>query len=455
MKRIAFISEHASPLATLGGVDSGGQNVYVAELARALAGSGYLVDIFTRKEAADQPDVVDWLPGITVVHICAGPAAVIEKERLLPYMPEFTDTLLRYIRERKLRYELVHAHFFMSALVASSVKKVLAIPYVVTFHALGLVRRLHQGDSDRFPPERCLIERHVVHDADRLIAECPQDKEDLIRLYDADPARIAVVPCGFNPMEFKPYDRLEARRRLGLPEEGRILLQLGRMVPRKGVDTVIRALGCLRRGAGKIGERIHLVVVGGNSEDADVAKTPEIGRLQAIAAEEEVVDWVRFAGRRCRELLRLYYAAADIFITTPWYEPFGITPLEAMACGVPVIGSDTGGIKFSVVDGLTGFLVPPKDPVALAGRIDHLLHNEELAVRMGRSGLRRVRRLFTWEKVGREIDKAYSEMLAGVRREKLLEHKAFALEKKVFPAKAAGGTLTPQSLIPILKSPGL
>jgi len=455
MKRIAFISEHASPLATLGGVDSGGQNVYVAELARALAAGGYTVDIFTRREAEDQPEVVEWLPGITVVHICAGPAAVVEKERLLPYMPEFTDMLIRYIRERGLRYELVHAHFFMSALVASSVRKVLGIPYVVTFHALGLVRRLHQGESDKFPPERCLIERHVVHDADRLIAECPQDREDLIRLYDADPARIVVVPCGFNPMEFKPYDRLEARRRLGLPEEGRILLQLGRMVPRKGVDTVIKALGCLRRGAGKIGERIQLVVVGGNSEDADIGKTPEIGRLQAIATEENVGDWVHFAGRRCRELLRLYYAAADIFITTPWYEPFGITPLEAMACGVPVIGSDTGGIKYSVVDGLTGFLVPPKDPEALAGRIEHLLHHEAVALRMGKSGLRRVRRLFTWEKVGREIDKAYCELLTAMRREKLLAHKAFTREKKLFPTKVAGGTLTPQPFIPVFKSSGL
>jgi glycosyltransferase involved in cell wall biosynthesis len=153
--------------------------------------------------------------------------------------------------------------------------------------------------------------------------------------------------------------------------------------------------------------------------------------------------------------LRLYYAAADIFITTPWYEPFGITPLEAMACGVPVIGSDTGGIKYSVVDGHTGFLVPPKDPVALAGRIEHLLQHEELALRMGKSGLRRVRRLFTWGKVGREIDKVYCEMLTALRREKLLEHKAFVMDKKVFPGKVAAGTLAPHPYLPVLKSSGL
>lgn len=441
MKRIAFISEHASPLATPGGVDSGGQNVYVAELARALAAGGYGVDIFTRKEDGDQADIVEWLPGITVVHICAGPVEVIEKERLLPYMDAFTDGIFQYVRERRVRYELVHAHFFMSALVASSLRRVLGIPYVVTFHALGLVRRLHQGDSDRFPQERCLIERHIVHDADRLIAECPQDKEDLIRLYDANASKISVVPCGFNPMEFKPFDRTEARRRLGLPERGRILLQLGRMVPRKGVDTVIRALGHLRRGAGLIGEDIRLVIVGGNSEDADAVRTPEIGRLRAIAEEEHVADQVHFTGRRCRELLRLYYAAADVFITVPWYEPFGITPLEAMACGIPVIGSDTGGIKYSVVDGRTGFLVPPKDAAALAGRIGALLERRELAERMGRSGLKRVHRLFTWEKVGREVDKVYCEVLTTLRREKLYAHAAFKLDKTVFPVRVAGGTL--------------
>jgi len=455
MKRIAFISEHASPLALLGGIDSGGQNVYVAELAKVLAASGYCIDIYTRKESPGQPEIVEWLPGIRVIHIQAGPEEIVEKEGLLVHMDEFARHMLEFIRRQSVGYDLVHAHFFMSALVASSLKRILNIPYVVTFHALGLVRTRHQREADRFPPERCAIEGRIVRDADRLIAECPQDKEDLISLYHADPAKIAVIPCGFNPLEFQPFDRVEARRRLGIPQDARILLQLGRMVPRKGVDTVIRALGYIRRQAGKQKERLRLIIVGGNTESPDVRQTPEIGRLQTLAAEEHVADWVHFTGRRCREALRYYYSAADIFITTPWYEPFGIPPLEAMACGLPVIGSDTGGIKYSVVNGRTGFLVPPKDPSALAERIGQLLGDAALAIRMGASGLRRVHRHFTWEKVGRQMDDAYTALLTTLRHERLSEHHSVNMARRLIPASPAGGMLMAQPSFPLFNPPGL
>jgi len=428
MKRIAFISEHASPLAAIGGIDSGGQNVYVAELARALAANGHSVDIYTRRDSPDQAEVVEWLPGVCVIHVKAGPEAIVEKERLLPYMRQFSEWMIKFMRDQGKRYDLVHAHFFMSALVAANVKKAYGTPYAVTFHALGLVRKLHQAEADRFPADRCAIERFVVDDADLLVAECPQDKADLVHLYGAERAKIVVVPCGFNPCEFEPFDQAEARQRLGLPLTGRILLQLGRMVPRKGVDTVIRALARLTKGDGG---KVNLVVVGGNSEEPDALLTPEIGRLRQIAAAEEVGDRVLFTGRRNRELLRYYYAAADIFITTPWYEPFGITPLEAMACGLPVIGSNTGGIKYSVVNGRTGFLVPPKDPVALAKRIDRLLEDHRLRTEMGRRGLRRVQREFTWQKVAGQMCCAYEAMATRLRRERLSHHKVFAFDRLV------------------------
>jgi D-inositol-3-phosphate glycosyltransferase len=425
MKRLAFISEHASPLAILGGVDSGGQNVYVAELAKALAARGYEIDVYTRKEQPQQPESVDWLPGIRVIHVKAGPEKTIEKEQLLVHMEEFRDSMLGYITRHRKRYDLIHAHFFMSALVASSLKKILQIPYTVTFHALGLVRKVYQQEADRFPPERCMIERFIVQDADHIIAECPQDRKDLVRLYSADPKKITIVPCGFNPSEFQPYDRSAARQRLGLPQDGPILLQLGRMVPRKGIDTVIRALGRLR----KAGEKARLVIVGGNDESPDPNLTPEIGRLDQIANAEEVSEHVLFTGRKRRDLLRYYYAAADIFITTPWYEPFGITPLEAMACGIPVIGSDTGGIKYTVAHGDTGFLVPPKDFTALAGRIGHLIKDPGLRLSMGRRGLRRVYRLFTWDKVADQMCKVYTGIETSLRRERLYSHKAFAHDR--------------------------
>jgi glycosyltransferase involved in cell wall biosynthesis len=449
MKRIAFISEHASPLAILGGVDNGGQNVYVAELAKELADNGHSIDIYTRKEDPHQSDIVDWLPGIRVIHIKAGPTTILEKENLLCHMDEFRDNMLLFITSRRCYYDLIHAHFFMSALVASSIKKTLQIPYVVTFHALGLVRKAHQQDADKFPPERCLIERFIVRDADRLIAECPQDKEDLIRYYDAEASKISIVPCGFSPAEFQPYDRIAARKRLGLPETDRILLQLGRMVPRKGVDTVIKALGHLTHQA----EKVRLVIVGGNSDEPDPRLTPEIGRLQELATAANVADRILFTGRKSREILRYYYAAADIFITTPWYEPFGITPLEAMACGIPVIGSDTGGIKYSVAHGRTGFLVPPKAPADLAKKIDRLLKDVRLAEQMGRRALKRVHKLFTWKKVALQMTDVYALVATTLRREKLARHKAFSMENGSFPLRSAGALLG-HPLYPVLNAPG-
>jgi len=246
-RRIAMISEHASPLATLGGVDAGGQNLYVAQLARQLAAAGDRVDVFTRRDAPDLPDVVEWLPGVRVVHVPAGPPRALPKERLLEHMGAFTTWMLRELARRGRRYDVVHANFFMSALVAAEIRRALDIPFVVTFHALGRVRRQYQGPDDGFPDSRLEIEDRVVAEADRILAECPQDEEDLIRLYNADPARIEIVPCGFDPGEFAPMSRPLARLELGLDPGERIVLQLGRIVPRKGVDNVIRSIGRLGR----------------------------------------------------------------------------------------------------------------------------------------------------------------------------------------------------------------
>jgi D-inositol-3-phosphate glycosyltransferase len=406
-RSIAFISDHASPLASPGGVDAGGQNVYVGQLARQLAALGDRVDIFTRRDDPDLPEVVEWLPGVRVFHVPAGPARSVPKEELLPAMAPFRDWLLRRLATDP-GYDLVHAHFFMSGLVAAEVKAAVDLPFVVTFHALGRVRRQFQGAADGFGDERFAIEERIVAEADAILAECPQDEEDLIRLYNADPARITVIPAGFDPAEFEPMSRPLARLELGLDPAEPILLQLGRMVPRKGVDNAIRGLGLLVRDH-DIPAR--LLVVGGREREADISTEPEFARLAQVAREAGVEERVQFVGRRDRHELATYYNAADIFISTPWYEPFGITPLEAMACGTPVLGSNVGGIKFSVRDGETGYLVAPNDPAALAERAAHLYRHPKLLTVLGRQGIRRVNDLFTWERVGAGIAAAYDEVL--------------------------------------------
>ncbi len=404
-KKIAFISEHASPLACLGGVDTGGQNVYVAELAKHLAKQHYSIDIFTRWDDPDQPKVVYWQPDIRVIHIKAGPVSVFPKEELLPHIPEFRENVLSFIRQQNVSYSLIHANFFMSALVASDLKLLLNIPFVVTFHALGHIRKQFQGKQDKFPEERLQIEELIVRQADLVIAECPQDREDLINYYNANPNRIATIPCGFSSKEFYPMKKAFARRKVGLDPDEKILLQLGRMVPRKGVDNVIRSLSKLKN----TGTVARLVIVGGESDDPQM-NTPELDRLKKIAAEEGVSDQIIFTGRKNRDVLKYYYNAADLFITTPWYEPFGITPLESMACGTPVIGSNVGGIKYTVVDGETGCLVPPNNPYALAHKVHELLNNDALLHTMKENCIMRVNSQFTWNQVASQVGIVYERI---------------------------------------------
>lgn len=400
-----MISEHASPLAALGGVDSGGQNVYVAQVATELGRRGHRVEIFTRRDGPQLPDQVECGPNVRVVHVTAGPAAPVAKEEMLPFMNEFAERLIDNWAGRPRPFDLVHAHFFMSALVAAEAQRRLGTPFVVTFHALGRVRRRHQGAADRFPEERFTIEERVANEARLIIAECPQDHQDLVNLYNAPTERIRTVPCGYSPSELWPQSQAEARQRLALPQDQPVILQLGRMVPRKGVETAIRGVAELHRDSG---ERVNLLIVGGESDEPDPQATPELGRLMAVAEEEGISDLVRFEGRSNRSALRDYYCAADVFISTPWYEPFGITPVEAMACGVPVLGAAVGGIKTTVRDGVTGFLVPPRDPGAVAARLKEMLGDRRLLNAMSERALARAAE-FTWQRVTEQLVEVYRE----------------------------------------------
>ncbi|WP_223468926.1 glycosyltransferase [Massilia soli] len=411
VRRIAIISEHASPLAAPGSIDCGGQNVYVASLARELALAGYLVDVFTRRDAFGQRQVVQWIDNIRVIHVPAGPAHYVPKEQMLPYMEAFARFVTRFARRQAQLYDIVHANFFMSGMVAQRLKETLGIPFVITFHALGHVRRIAQGAADTFPSLRLHIEVELMRSADRIIAECPQDKLDMERLYGAPSDRIEIAPCGFDPQELWPVPEKIARARLGLALEKFIVLQLGRMVPRKGVDTVIQGVALLRR---RHGVDAELLVVGGEDQRRNGHDSPELVRLRSIATELGVGAHVRFTGRKDRSELRYYYSAANVFVTTPWYEPFGITPVEAMACARPVIGAEVGGIKSTVVDGESGFLVPSRDPQALAERLAVLHNNPDLAHGMGDEGLRRAYQHYTWRTVARKAASIYATVVDGV-----------------------------------------
>ncbi len=408
---IAMLSEHASPLARGGGEDTGGQNVFVDQIARSLAELGFAVDVFTRRDRPDLPDEVRLAPGARVVHLKAGPAEFVKKDPMWAFMPEFRDAFVRYARSRapEERYALIHAHFWMSGWVACQAKATLDVPVVETFHALGIVKRLHQGPADTSPPDRIAVERGIFDEADLILAECPQDLTDMVELYGADRSRIEVVPAGVNPIAFHPVPRRVARAHLGLDRDAWTVVYVGRMVRRKGIDNLVEAFARLAR---RQEVPVRLVIVGGETSDSDPMQTPEIRRLAEIAEREGVRGLVRFTGRVQQEDLKHYYSAADVAVTTPWYEPFGMTPLEAMACGTPVIGSGVGGIKYTVVDGETGFLVPPRDPEALADRMQRFVRDRALARRMGIAARARVEECFTWEKIAASVAGHYERLIS-------------------------------------------
>jgi glycosyltransferase involved in cell wall biosynthesis len=316
----------------------------------------------------------------------------------------------------EVQYDLLHGNFWMSGWVVTELRRRLDIPAIQIFHAMGKTKRRHQKKVDTSPGDRIKTEMDVIRQVDRIIAQCPAERAELVNDYKADPGKVAIIPSAVNTCVFKPVARDEARRRIGLNTDDKVIVYIGRMLPRKDIRNIVRALAVLLQQDGYITDptrqSITLLVVGGETVDPDPIATPEIAELQQLATELGVIDHVRFVGKRQPNELRYYYCAGDVVVTTPWYEPFGLTPLEAMACGRPVIGSAVGGITFTIKDGETGFLVPPRNPEALADRLLHLFARPELCEQMGRDARARVEREFTWPIVAMRTAALYDAVLA-------------------------------------------
>jgi glycosyltransferase involved in cell wall biosynthesis/phosphoheptose isomerase len=400
--KIAMISEHASPLAALGGVDAGGQNVHVDALARGLARLGHQVDVYTRREDPSTPERVVLEKGATVVHVPVGPAHPVPKDDLFPLMGEFADWVERDWARRG-DPALVHAHFWMSGLAALQAGRARGIPVVQTFHALGSVKRRFQGSADTSPSERISLERKLAREVDLVIATCADEVAELQHLLgstDTRAAHVRVVPCGVDTTHFTPVGERAGSERAG-GSRPRLLL-VGRMVERKGFDTAIRALAELP-GA-------ELVIAGGPVADR-LDADPEARRLRAVAAEAGVSDRVLMTGQLPHDDMPALYRSADVVLATPWYEPFGITPLEAAAAGRPLVGSAVGGLLDSVADGETGRLVPARDPVALARGVREVLDDPEKARRWGAAARARAVTRYDWGVVAAQTERALHEVV--------------------------------------------
>jgi D-inositol-3-phosphate glycosyltransferase len=392
--RIALVSEHASPLAALGAVDAGGQNVHVAALARELGARGIDTVVHTRRDDPALPKRIEFAPGAIVEHVDAGPPEPLSKDLLLPYMDEFAAELARSWTVEP--PDVVHSHFWMSGRAALAAARPFDIPVVHTFHALGVVKKRYQGAKDTSPPERLAEERSIVVAADHIVATCTDEVFELLRL-GADPGRISVVPCGVDTELFRPD---------GPVEPGSVvprIVVVTRLVERKGVADVIAALPSL--------PGVELVVAGGGEADL-IDDDPEGRRLAALAEELGVFQRIELRGRIDREHVARLLRSADVVVCSPWYEPFGIVPLEAMACGRPVVASAVGGLIDTVVHGVTGLHVPPRRPDKLAQAIGRLLADPVLCERLGAAGAERARSRYKWARVADATLDVYLEVLA-------------------------------------------
>src|SRR5689334_9226577 len=391
--RIALISEHASPLAAFGGEDTGGQNMHVAELSAALVERGHDVRVYTRRDAAKLPPEVEAAGGVTIVHVPAGPAKNLPKDALLPYMGPFGRWLGRQWRDGLWAPDVVHAHFWMSGLAALTAGKQHRAPVVQTYHALGTVKRRYQGSADTSPAERIGLERVLGRRVDRVLAQCQDEIGELVNL-GVPRRRIALVPSGVNLERFSPngpaVPRCGGRHRV---------LSIGRLVERKGFADVVASMRYV--------PDADLVIVGGSADPND----PHAHRLLDLAAQHGVADRVRLAGAVPPERVAEWYRSADVLAAAPWYEPFGLTPLEAMACGVPVVASAVGGLLDTVVDGVTGSLVPPRDPRALGGALRALLNDPVRRRAYAAAALDRARSCYSWSRAAQQVEAVYAEVL--------------------------------------------
>jgi glycosyltransferase involved in cell wall biosynthesis len=392
-----MISEHASPLAMLGGVDAGGQNVHVARLSAALAQRGHEVQVYTRRDHEYLPNRVSAAEGYRVVHVPSGPAHPLPKDELLPYMGHFGEWMAGHWMDGD-PPDVVHAHFWMSGVAALTAARRLPRPLVVTYHALGTVKRRMQGEADTSPPGRLDLEREVGMRAQRIIAQCADEVSELAG-YGIGQDRLGLVPSGVDINTFTP-----GPSDLATPGRQRILA-VGRMVERKGFSDVVRALPAL--------PAAEFVVAGGPSA-YDIKTDPVAVSLMDLASRLGVADRVRLLGSVPADQMPAWYRSADVVSCTPAYEPFGITPLEAMACGTPVVAYRVGGLQDTVVDGKTGVLVPPGDIPRLAAALDGLLRDGERRTRLGKAARNRVVQHYPWPRIAERVEKVYAQAMAAL-----------------------------------------
>jgi D-inositol-3-phosphate glycosyltransferase len=408
--RIAMLSYHTCPLATLGGKDTGGMNVYVHELTRELGRSGIGVDVFTRSQDEHVPHVLHDLGyGNRVVHIPAGPESPLAKVGLEEYLGEFSQGVADFTASKQLKYDLIHSHYWLSGLSGLWLRQRWGTPVIHMFHTLALMKnRVARSPAEVASAGRLDGEQRMLREADRIVAATPAEFAQIQWLYHGDTDKVVIIPPGVDTTHFYPIMKDEAREFVGIEAEKRILLYVGRIEPLKGLDTLLEAMASLRAKRVLKDDCACLAIIGGDPDGEGTDQ--EMQRLQSLQESLGLRQMITFLGKRDQATLQYYYSAAEAVIVPSHYESFGLVALEAMACGTPVVASETGGLAYLVKDGETGFHVPAGDAAALAERLQMLLQDGELGRRLGRQAAEHARQ-YAWPLITRRIIDLYQAVL--------------------------------------------
>jgi D-inositol-3-phosphate glycosyltransferase len=401
---VALISEHGDPAAKIGREAAGGQNVYVRQVGEALAALGWQVDMFTRKANPYDAKIVQHGPRCRTIRLSAGPEAYVSRDEMMEFMPDFVQSFVDFQARDGMNYQLIHTHYWMSGWVGMQLRQKFPVQLIHTYHSLGAVKYSSGVEAPPIAQERLAVEQQILESFDRVVATSPQEEADLRHLVSRL-GQTQVIPCGTDIDNFQVLSKPEARSVLNLDPKQPIVLYVGRFDKRKGIETLVRAMAEVEKSS-----NARLLVVGGS--DPNQPDGQERQRIEALADDLGIAERTEFVGMVGHDRLPIYYSAADVCVVPSHYEPFGLVAIEAMACGTPVIASNVGGLRFTVVPEETGLLVEPQDVTGFAQAIQRTLTDRLWAQKARKQAALRVRANFSWSGVASQLDRLYKELVA-------------------------------------------
>lgn len=403
-----MISVHGDPAVEIGAEEAGGQNVYVRQVGEALACLGWQVDMFTRKTKPQQAEQIQHCPGCRTIRLTAGPAAFVNRDEIFDFLPQFVSQLVAFQQQEAIQYPLVHTNYWLSGWVGMELKNHQPLVQVHTYHSLGVVKYANVPHIPDIATTRLAVEKRCLETADCVVATSPQEQEHM-RSQVSSLGNIQIIPCGTDIDRYGALTRAEARQKLGLSLEAKVVFYIGRFDPRKGIETLVRAVALSQF---REDDNLHLIIGGGSHPGEKDGQ--ERDRIEGIVQDLNLANLTKFPGRISNEALPYYYAAADVSVVPSHYEPFGLVAIESMASRTPVVASDVGGLQFTILPNGTGLLVPPKDIGGFARAIDQILADQQLREQWGQAARKRVETTFSWQGVAQQLSQLYLQHITQV-----------------------------------------